>query len=222
MNVMATEVEATEGVTGFKHEQWEITRGLKRTSDTPHLDRTEQYLDVLPTYKGKDLLAILSEKTTEGKMVRILDIGCGAGLADLDLRKLYSPEQLDIQTIGHPQDTRVYISDVSRGITRGPTEQDLKDNQIGFNFIDFSQLSADNIAKLGRFDVIVASYSLEWLSHDPKHPELNEAGERKSVANVNGLLKPQGIALISPFDQSKNYEVANLEKNHFGISFSKE
>lgn len=221
MDIIPNETMTVHEPEEFAYEQWETTRGLKRAEGVIRLDRNEQYMDVLPTHHGQNLLDILKEKTESGEQIRLLDIGGGAGLLALDLRGIYSPQQLDIQIIGHPKDTQEYLSDVNRGVIRGPTEQELREKQIGFHFIDFSNLDPGDLETLGRFDVITACYSLEWISHDPRNPDLNYENEQRSVASVNNLLKPEGVALISPFNQGSDYEVSNLEKNNFGISFSK-
>jgi len=186
----------------FEEERWAITRGLQRKPGEPWLERNEQYLDILPTFNGKNFLEVISEKVRGGGKTRFLDIGGGAALADLEVRSIHASDKLDIEVIGHEDDTKLYLSDVPRRITRGPTEQDLKDNQIGFNFIDFTKLSEKDVELLGRFDVIVAVYSITWMKHT----------KYELLQQVENLLKPSGVAFIGPLQIVKLINESSWEQ----------
>jgi SAM-dependent methyltransferase len=220
MDIGNTEAQPNTNA-GFTNEGWVITRGLKRKSGTVYTVDSEQYMDVLPTYKGKDLIKLLAEKTESGH-AKILDIGGGAGLAALEIRDLYKSELLDITVIGHPQDTKQYLMDLPRNIGyHEPTEKKLLEKKIGFEYIDFTRLTEHDLEKLGKFDLITAVFSLTWMKQ-PKY---------ELIKHVYNLLKNDGIALVGPliikFDGMSVFDYLNsqfgtdFDVNSDGVSFRK-
>jgi len=214
----------------FKNEDWTIERRLRRDSDTRSSNETDCYLDVLPTNQGKDLIQIIDELKVNGKKpIRLLDIGGGAGLADMDLRTEYPSDVLEIVMIGHIEDVQTDLFKPNRKVSRNSTETELGEKNIKFISLDLSKSNPDLTDQLGGdFDVIIASHSLKWIAEKraSNRPDFFKEGvgeevKKEMVHEVYELLKPNGVALIAPYDQDIMYGIEKLELNHDGVSFKK-
>lgn len=210
-----------------------ITRGLRPSEGTRVSEGNESYLDILPTYDGKDFIQILTEEIEERKKegggpVRILDIGGGAGIAMLDLRDEFTPEELEIVIIGNEKHTQTELDDNQRGVRRDSTANELSDRNI--NFIHTNFLRAHRDIGTRSFDVVVACYSLNWIDYSPY----------AIFKKVWRQLVPGGVAFLAPFSGDialigqKDSNVENLwsylnsncdagiEMNGGGISFKRD
>lgn len=212
-----------------KSDSWVIERGLSRPPDILFREGTEQYLDVLPLLDGKNFLEYIALFGREQlRTVRWIDIGCGAGLALLDARKHFKGKlvNLKITGLGHNQDTNTYLRDIPRGVSRGPTKEDLEKENIKFvhgNFIDSGKLFGGE-----KFDVITSCFCLYAI--DYPHWSL--------IKKVWRLLENGGVAFIAPFSFPRlvdkktggisslsdylreNYQL-KIGENRGGVSFEK-
>ncbi len=176
----------------FHNSGWETSRRFINQPDI--FGSPESYLDVLPTYYGRTAHDVLIEKTSKG-FSRLLDLGGGGGIGAVGIRKRFSTEKLDISVIGSEADTLKPFKLSPRELDfREPSKDHLIENNINFHQIDFTKITPDDIARLGRFDVITAVYSVGWM----------EEAKYKLLQKIEGLLKPDGIAFVGPLQILKN------------------
>lgn len=215
----------SENKQSFENEDWTIERRLIRPDGVPLTNETACYMDVLPTYAGKNLLELIDERIANGEKTRILDIGCGAGLADIDLKEKYG-DNVEIVAIGHEEDIKKDLNKPQRGVTfREPTEADINRLNIDFRFLNFTTLKPDEI---GNFDIVIASHSLKWIAEKSadQRPDFFKEGvqdeaKKEMILKIREMLSPNGVALIAPYDQNIDYSIEGLELNHDGVSFSR-
>lgn len=192
---------------------WITTRRLCHPKDEPITESNSGYVDELPKFGGKTFVDHIQERVNRGEMVSLLDIGCGSGLALIDLRKMFSVDQLLIVGIGHQQDTKEMQRDISRDVLLFSPEGSLAEADIKFvhtNFID-----AHLELPLNSFDIISAVYSLEHI----RYPRLS------LVKKVWRFLKPGGTAFIGPFnlllmnEDGSGVSAFRYLREHYGLKF---
>lgn len=142
---------------------------------------TETYARYLPTFNGKTLIEILNEKAQGGTPPALLDLGCGSGQALLDLANA----------------ARIPLS--LTGITSYPYQSDslvhrrkLKRKKINIKEGDIQDLKA--VIPKNSMDVVVSVQAFFYLA-DPWI----------ALKQTYDILKPGGVALISPFPLSSPF-----------------
>lgn len=162
------------------------------------------YLDILPRFHGLTFVEEIQRQIGSKGSTSFLDIGCGAGIALLDLRKKFTQEQLRIVGIGHRGDTLKYTRN---GGT--PTAPKLEAEGITFIHANLVDLT-DNI---GQFGVVTACATLQHIRW-PDHDLLRIIWE---------LLKDNGVAFLGPFNPSGidgvRQSLAEILRTKYGLEF---
>jgi len=168
---------------------WVITRRLQRPADQPWPDNGNSgYLEVLPTFGGQTFVDLIAAGVEQGRKMSLLNIGCGAGLALLDLRERFSPDQLEIVGLGNRRDTEKPLDDIARDVSRKSTAGDLEKAKIRFIYGNF--VNSREILGSRSYDIITAVACLDWI------PYPGFALFKK----VWRLLKGKGVAFVAPFN----------------------
>lgn len=166
-------------------------RGLRKR-DIPSLngeiEKVQGYLDVLPTFEGKDFLQIVNDDMKEQEMsghlqgkVKILDIGYGTGAFLLDCHEEWQDK---VQLVGYGTDVYTKIPQKHLKAIIPRTDMDLKKAEIELihgNVIDLRNKLGDN-----SIDFIVSSMALMYI-HYPQW---------ELIKKVYRVLKPNGVALL--------------------------
>lgn len=212
-----------------ENRSWVTTRRLFGCDRDVYLADTGGYLDTLPTFQGKSFLEWIEELGKEQlRMVRLLDIGCGAGFALLDEKEYFKGKfvNLEITGLGHRQDISAYFRYAPRGVSRRPTKEDLERERIKFihgNFVDSGKLFRGE-----RFDVITSCYCFNAIEY-PRWSLIKKAWR---------LLEMHGVAFIAPFsfprlvdrntgtisslsDYLREKYQLKIEEKNGGVSFEK-
>lgn len=193
---------------------WSTTRRLKRPDNEAWSTRNEGYLDILPRFDDRDFIAHLVDKINDQGSASLLDIGTGAGIALLDLRKKFpDPSKLRIVGLGNRKEIQEWARDIPRGVFVLNPEQELESANIEFIHANFPD--AYKTLKQDSFDVITAVYSLDWINY-PSY---------SLVKKVWRLLKHNGIAFIGPFEFHLKNKSGHLIKgsdylkSEYGLNF---
>lgn len=204
---------------------WVITRRLKRPEGERYSLDTEGYVEALPSFEGKTFVEHIRAIIEEKGKATYLDIGSGAGLAALDLREIFSPEELEIVVLGHKEATEKRVSDCYRDTPNKPTSELFEEKDIEFIHTNFVEAHKE----LGSqsFDVITSCYCLDWI-HYPHYQLFKKVWRR---------LSKDGVAFIAPFEMHavdtekgevfplfvylRNKYGIQIEQNSHGLSFRK-
>jgi SAM-dependent methyltransferase len=189
-SLVAAKVRSNQSFYAPVKDGWVVARRFQRSSGTPYHESTEGYIDILPTFHGRNALEWLKELSREQlKQARVLDIGAVAGIALLDIRNMLETN-LDLVGIGKIHDTEKGLYDGNKGVHfQDGTKNTLSERSITFLEQSVLDFSSHPIAK-GGFDVVMAVYSLNQVPY----PHLDMA------RIVHGLLRPGGVAFLGPFE----------------------
>ena len=136
---------------------------------------------------------VFGKACVEKKNVKILDVGCGYGEQDIHWINEMTTNEMTTNANEKSHITAVDISEtqISDAIERR-NQRNISDKQLTFEVCDAMKL--DEKYSPGQFDVV---FSLESAFHYSDRP--------KFFANVNSVLKENGVFVISDILLNKDY-----------------
>ena len=205
---------------------WVVTRRLSRPDGQSLTEDNAGYLEVLPTFHGVSFVDAIRKRITDTGKASLLDIGCGSGLALVDLRQMFPQEQLRIVGVGHRADTERDLRDMPRNVPlQTGSAPLLRESGIDFTHANFLDKEAMNA--LGKFDFCTAAYSLNNLNYP--YFAIFKRVWRQLNPNGIGFVSPFAINLINPkeatsgslFRYLQESEGLDIDVNHDGVAFQK-
>ena len=187
-------------------ETWEGLRNYPRQAELSRRYHPEgydfkngfnRYVELIYPYGGKNLRKVVEILLHDRRNISVLDLGCGAGNALLDMRLKY---------FGNVHGYGITASEF-----RSPLMRVLQD-LIGVNIVVGDAHEMKSKFNKESFDLVFSYFGLEYMD-----PEI-------VLPQVVDLLSSGGIAMLtgsSFLNPNLKQRLVNIESNHNNISFTK-
>ncbi|HJZ23173.1 hypothetical protein A3H80_02975 [Candidatus Roizmanbacteria bacterium RIFCSPLOWO2_02_FULL_37_19] len=156
-----------------------------------------RYVESIPPYGGKNLRQVVETLLRDRRNISVLDLGCGAGNALLDMRLKY---------FGN-----VHGHGITASEFRSPLMKVLQD-LLGINIIVGDAHEMESKFNKESFDLIFSFFGLEYMDPEVVLPQAVD------------LLSSGGVAMLtgtSFLNAHLKPRLVNIESNHNSISFTK-